>query len=498
MTQRISLLKITIIVCTFIAFFPATQAQIPTLIPAPQQMIKLEGKFQMNELVPVYLDKKSSTEEKQAVWLFCESYYEAFGKELTITDKQKVEKAIVLRNLTHEKPKKNQDKVILPVGDEGYQINIFTNKIEILANSNAGLYYGSQTLIQILQTSSLFGSIDCMTINDVPYFKKRGWRYRYSNNKTPDYNFLRNLIKLSSYYKYNIIDFSENHYVKSLSEMELFYLQKFAETYFVELIVDPAQKDSIQDFVIDSKDAIYPAFHQSAEALSSKISNNFEATSGIVVLPDSEVLLMDNWYLILLGAEMMWRPIKISNRELFFQRLDQFDKALNVQFFGTDFPLVEKMQEIDSLRQRNLTNKDFWQKVAFGGTQYVDNIKYIEDIINKSVELEEYLSFVTTEYPIKNEAIVLSEIFALQRIEFIVLKNIASVSLHQYQAGKAINIKEALKILDILEKNITHLQNAHATLLKIENRSEFPERFSTQYLDLLSEISKLQSQFSEY
>lgn len=492
MTKRITFIKIAILAAALIASNFAAHAQTLRLLPTPQQVIKQEGKFQMNEMVPVFLDKKSSTEESQAVWLFCESYFEAFGKELTVADNKKVEKAIYLRNLSLETPKKGADKEILPVGNQGYQIRISSQKIEILANGNAGLYYGSQTLIQILKMTSLFGSIDCMTVNDMPDFEKRGWKYSSPADRTPDYDFLRELIKQASHYKINVIDFSEDHFVRSLAETEFFFLQKYAETYFVTLIVDASQKADYLEISVDDKDAIHPPFHRSAASLNAAFSN-LEIDKAIVAFPEPEIIFMENWYSVLWSAELLWRPIKTDSKTVLEQRIAQFDQAVNVQFFGTDFPLIEKMQAIDSLPTRALTYQDFWQAMAPENAHNAAGATFHPEMLEEISAIEESLSFVAEEYAVKNETAVLLEIFALQQMEFIVEKEALAAALHRRQARDLIIEKELFKLLEILEENLRHLQNGHAALFKIENSSEFPERLKQKYDKLFREISEIRN-----
>lgn len=68
------------------------------------------------------------------------------------------------------------------LGNEGYNLIIKENRIEIIANKPAGIFYGSQTLLQMLPVQALNSSVQnnktikvrCAEIEDFPRFQWRG------------------------------------------------------------------------------------------------------------------------------------------------------------------------------------------------------------------------------------------------------------------------------------------------------------------------------------
>jgi hypothetical protein len=186
MIKRPNYIKIAITGMTLLLTFVAFSQDLP-LLPSPRQIIEHKGVFNMNEFVPVLRNKNATIEEQRAIWMLCEGFENIFGKPLKVTDIEKGS-IIILRNLATEIPSKKQKRMILPVGEEGYQLNILPDKIEIIANSNAGLYYGSQTLLQLFRASSLTGSIKCMTINDMPSSEKRYLCYDWDSVRMPSFN----------------------------------------------------------------------------------------------------------------------------------------------------------------------------------------------------------------------------------------------------------------------------------------------------------------------
>lgn len=59
------------------------------------------------------------------------------------------------------------------IPNDGYEMNISPNAITISSSSSAGLFYGVQSLIQLINTDTL-KSLTCMKIKDEPAFANRG------------------------------------------------------------------------------------------------------------------------------------------------------------------------------------------------------------------------------------------------------------------------------------------------------------------------------------
>lgn len=94
--------------------------------------------------------------------------------------------------------------------DEGYRLTVDTKGIKIMANKPAGLYYGIQTLMQMIPASGAMGNeahkginIPCAVITDYPRFAWRGLmldvsRHFFTKQEVMDY------IDEMSRYKYNM------------------------------------------------------------------------------------------------------------------------------------------------------------------------------------------------------------------------------------------------------------------------------------------------------
>ena len=508
-------------------------AQNAPLLPTPHQIIEMDGVFNMNEFVPVFMRRNAPLEEQKAVWMLCESFENIFGKPLKITDKEKG-KVIVLRNLSLETPPKKQEKMILPVGDEGYQLNVRPDKIEIIANSNTGLFYGSQTLLQLIRTSSLTGAINCMTINDMPSSSQRYLSYPCDATHAPSFNYVKYLIQCAAHFKFNGIAFFNDSLSAPFAEMELFYLKKIAEAYHIDIVtfgkdsslryapfgmtecalrekakttaapIEPqlfsplppanyrhselqgTKQEESQVLLIDLKHKIYPPFQPTLKAVFAALS---EKENKIPVFENNAAaLFIDNWYSIFWSAELLWNQPKNNTLSMMKQRQTQYEKALDKQFFEVDFSLCEQLKTFDSLQVISLTEQIFWRSVTPDSAVLTHSPAYNRFVLERALAMEEKLQLLFESAEIANYHILYSMLFAAQRAEFIALKNLLQESLDK-QSTENQTIKETVSLL--LE-NIRHLKNAHAELWTIENDGDFPPDITQQYEQMILELETIE------
>jgi len=444
------------------------------LLPYPRQIFERKGVFNMNEFVPVFQRKNATLEEQRAVWTLCDGFESIFGTPLKVTEKEQGN-IIVLRNLTTEIPSKKHGRLVLPVNDEGYQINIFPNKIEIIANSNTGLYYGTQTLLQLFRISSVNGSINCMTINDMPNSSKRYLCYDWDSINKPSYNYIKQLIQWSSHFKFNGIVFLNDTLSSPFAEMEMFYLKKYAEQYHIDIVTSKRKLSGVNILNINMKNKIYPEFQQTVNAIFPAYATDENKMT--LFHNSGAALFIDNWYSMLWTAELLWNQPKYNSPELLEQRQLIFERALDKQLFEVNFPLCELLKVFDSLQIVSLTEREFWRPVSPSGISQKHNPANNRFVLNRAMALEKSLQLLLDTLSIKNDVILYSTIFAAQRAGFIALKNLLQESLSQQNT----DLKTIQETTDILLENIRHLKKAHETLWGIENSTMFPESIVREY-----------------
>ncbi|MDD2599516.1 MAG: NPCBM/NEW2 domain-containing protein [Kiritimatiellae bacterium] len=86
-------------------------------------------------------------------------------------------------------------------GEEAYQIAVSESGIDISASKHAGLFYGVQTLRQLLDDNA--ATVPCCRITDRPAFKIRGFMHDLGRNPQ-DVELLKRFIDVMAQYKFNV------------------------------------------------------------------------------------------------------------------------------------------------------------------------------------------------------------------------------------------------------------------------------------------------------
>lgn len=134
------------------------------LIPKPVSVIPAEGAFELTIHAQIFVD--SANAEVNTIGQFLATQLKAatgFGILVNMEDGAVPDGNITLKvNVA--------DSVL---GGEGYQLTISPQGIEIAAHQAAGIFYGVQTLLQLIPVEAETQNIPCKVIRDHPRF---GWR----------------------------------------------------------------------------------------------------------------------------------------------------------------------------------------------------------------------------------------------------------------------------------------------------------------------------------
>lgn len=142
-------------------------AQKVSLIPAPVKLIQSKGVF----VLPKNIDISAKGATGNTVALLKEKLSKAKGYSVFLN--RKVSKPTI-RLRINSKPD-------ISIGNEGYKLSVIDKAIKITANQPAGLYYGVQSLLQLLPAEiesntvvrNISWQIPIVEITDYPRF---GWR----------------------------------------------------------------------------------------------------------------------------------------------------------------------------------------------------------------------------------------------------------------------------------------------------------------------------------
>ena len=181
----------TIFQLIFLIFPAIMNAQKVSIIPQPVSIEYADGNFILDSNTTINFNK--ANKDLSAAALF-------FSASLKNISGIQLHKNATLQKNIELKLANNS-----ALNEEGYLLNISTNKIEILANKKAGIIYGMQTLLQMLpviRTNATL-KIPCLKIIDYPRFKWRGMHLDVSRHfYGPE--FIKQYIDLLAAYKMNI------------------------------------------------------------------------------------------------------------------------------------------------------------------------------------------------------------------------------------------------------------------------------------------------------
>ncbi len=153
------------------------------VIPYPTQVVEKAGVYDSANGFDVTV--KSGDFGSEASFLV--EKLNLAGKQSALLDNTKAKKGITL----------SYDRKI--ANPEGYNLVIGKNKIEIKAREAAGLFYGCQTLLQLIDNSD---ELPCVAVNDSPRYGWRGFMRDDARHFT-GVESVKQFIDLMAYYKLN-------------------------------------------------------------------------------------------------------------------------------------------------------------------------------------------------------------------------------------------------------------------------------------------------------
>lgn len=145
-----------------------------SIIPMPEKLTPTGGAFTINNTTKIIVDA-GNNETKRIAGMLAEKLQHAAGLTIPVTEKKTKmpEKAVIIFTTANADPS---------LGNEGYELSANKNRVIIKAPAPAGLFYGMQTLCQLLpaaiESSSIVSNIAWeipgVEIRDKPRFTWRG------------------------------------------------------------------------------------------------------------------------------------------------------------------------------------------------------------------------------------------------------------------------------------------------------------------------------------
>jgi hypothetical protein len=219
------------------------------LIPFPRKLEESQGTFRISGMTLIYLDASCGYSDFEAASVLRDEILGSTGTKPEITlgiyDRDKgpalnrrayPDNLIVLRKLSASDIREPLKEAARPLstaspgsidadGAEGksyrltgdtdgavrqsYELTVDTDAIVVTGYGNSGLYYGIQTLRQLIRN---FGAnIPCLRIEDSPSLESRGFYHDITRGKVPTLETLKELADRLSFYKINQLQLYIEH-----------------------------------------------------------------------------------------------------------------------------------------------------------------------------------------------------------------------------------------------------------------------------------------------
>lgn len=176
-------------------------SEIPAIVPQPVSITEKEGTWKLVDKMTISYDK--SVSESEDVAKFASDFLgTATGFTFTITDTATKSGICFVQNTGMD--------------EEEYRLEVDTDLVKIQASSRAGLFYGIQTLLQLLPTDIFCHEVHktewvapCVKIEDTPRYHWRGLMLDTSRHFF-DMKMLYKLLDCLAMHKINIFHFHIN------------------------------------------------------------------------------------------------------------------------------------------------------------------------------------------------------------------------------------------------------------------------------------------------
>ena len=226
----------------------ALQAQDLVLIPQPQEVISAEGNLNLNKNQQLWINNSANNDF--ALQQLTDELQQSLGVSSEMVKSPK--NADIILYAIEEQPQPKIKKylpspeILQKIGDQGYWLKINKNNIQVIANTERGLFYGIQTLRQLIKTAGN-GKLPALEIIDWPALEYRGWMDDISRGPIPTVAYVKEAIHKLSQYKLNFLNLYTEHTLRnekfadiaplnSFTPEEIGELEKYASQYHLVLI----------------------------------------------------------------------------------------------------------------------------------------------------------------------------------------------------------------------------------------------------------------------
>jgi hexosaminidase len=225
------------------------------LLPAPKHAQMVHGKFSVNAGTRILIDARHAGEDRFAAETLAEEIREQSGMKLAIEiaiDGPREGNAIVLARLGDRDLRASLEARGLSVheklGEQGYLLLAGSSRIVVAGNTGQGLFYGVQTLRQLLRADGKSLICPAVAIQDWPSMTWRGVHDDISRGPILTMKYFKKQVRVLSSYKVNLLalymehvfDFQGHPLVApkeaALTPGEINELVVYAKKYYVTIL----------------------------------------------------------------------------------------------------------------------------------------------------------------------------------------------------------------------------------------------------------------------
>jgi len=229
---------------------PAAQLK---LIPEPKEVRVQEGTFVVKPSTRILVEFGHQSEDRIAAETLAEEIQDQSGFRLSIAgaraeskaESKREEGAIVLARLQDRHVRDFLESKGLkadPIGDQGYLLFSDNSHLIVAANTGQGLFYGVQTLRQLLHPEGQGLVCPGVSIRDWPSMEWRGVQDDISRGPIPTEDYMKRQIRTLASYKVNLFALYMEHVFDFASQPLISPREAALTPQEVNALVDYARK----------------------------------------------------------------------------------------------------------------------------------------------------------------------------------------------------------------------------------------------------------------
>ena len=248
---RLTVLLLTFVSLVAVAHGQETQTTRVSIIPQPRELTATGAKFQLDRNARIVLADPKSVDDQFAANDFIEDSKQTANVALRVSRNRGRKTILIgLLSLPAIDAALKSASVTMPatLNDEGYLLSVGAESVVVAGASPAGVFYGLQTLKQLVRGSGADAYIQGVHIVDWPAMRWRGVSDDISRGPVPTVAYIKRQLRTFAAYKLNLHSFYMEHTFSSkahpligpeggsLTPDEIREVVAYAKSYHIELV----------------------------------------------------------------------------------------------------------------------------------------------------------------------------------------------------------------------------------------------------------------------